>query len=470
MTARCFSWWRECHGILFYWSVIFWVLGTVTVSTEPIKPVISRIFLQEGKTLISYGDYVRIGDNVVFSLPISDLAKGNTQLVTVPTSLVDWTATERYSHAVHAAHYASTRGEADFVGVSRTVAEALNEIAFTADVEQRRTLARDTRMRLLSWTASHYGYRENEVHEIVALLDEAIAWPNRPNTDGSLNLQFVATTLRPPTAPLLPDPTLREVIVQAVTAAQLTPVPAERLSLLQTMVDLLKYPRSTLPSEWRLGQLDVLSRDLQAELHTSQEYSVLGRRVLAEAAVNAARADVRGVESLVEEMHAYDAQLGHGRPDFMYALLGAVDARLAEARSLRLERDRWLVRVDVLRDYERTVEWALKPFERSEEMLDDVRLLAGPLPHRLEGLVDRLTETVATLERMDPPHEVEQAHELYRHAVLLALGAVRGRHEAVQSGKLALAWAAASAAAGSLLLFERATEELESALNLPELN
>ena len=45
-----------------------------------------------------------------------------------------------------------------------------------------------------------------------------------------------------------------------------------------------------------------------------------------------------------------------------------------------------------------------------------------------------------------------------------------GRHQAVQSGDLEAAWAAASAAAGSLMLFERATEELDRTLIPPELN
>ena len=470
MPSHWSPWYGTECGTLSAWTVIVCLLCGATATAESRQPVISRIFLHQGKTLVSYGDYVRIGDRVVFSLPVSDLMQGNTQLVTVPASVVDWSTTERYADAARAAHYASTRGEADFLRLSGGVAEVLNEIAFSDDLEQRRTLARDARHRLLEWTVAHYDYRDDDVHEIVALLDEAISWPNAGSADGSLSLGLVATTLRPARMSLLPPPTLQEIIVQAVTAAHLTPVPAERLSVLQTVVGLLNDSSSELPPEWRLGLLTAVSRELKSERHTSREYAALGRRVLVQAAVNAARADVRGVKLILEEMHAVDAGLGYGRPGFMSALVGAVDARLAAAQSLRLQRDRWLVRVDVFREYQREVARALTLFTRSGEMLDDVRLLAGPSPGRLGGLGEQLASAAAALARMDPPLEAQQVHELYRQAVLLAVEAVRGRYKAVQTGELAAAWTAASAAAGSLLLFERATEELDGVLTLPELN
>ena len=459
----------RCRTVL-AWSVISCLLAPRAVTAEPSQTVVSRIFLQQGETLVAYGGYVRVGDRVVFSLPVSNLIRAHTQLVTVPASVVDWTATEQYAQAARASLYAATRGEADFVRLSAEVAETLNQIAFSPDPGRRRTLARDARRLLVSWTAANHGYREHDIHEVVALLDEAIATPGAPTSIDGLNLRLVGTTMRPPRVPLLPLPSLQEIVAKALAAARLTTVPAERLSVLQTVVRLLDDPSSALPDEWRQDRSAEVHRELRAELQTSRGYAALGRRALAEADTYAGRADVRGVQSIRDEMLAHDAQLGHGRPDFMSALVAAVDARLAAARSLRLARDRWSVRVDLFQEYEREVEQALTAFTHAEEMLDDVRLLAGPLPDHLGGLGDRLAELAATLDRMEPPLEVRQAHELYSRAVLLALGAVRGRHEAVQKGELAVAWAAASAAAGSILLFERATAELDGVLMLPELN
>ena len=127
------------------WSLIACMLVSATVTAEPSPPVIYRIFLQQGETVVSYGDYVRVGDRVVFSLPVGDLVQGNTQLVSMPARVVDWTTTGRYADAARAADYVATRGETDFAHLSAQVAGVLNQIAFSGDPEHQRTLARDAR-------------------------------------------------------------------------------------------------------------------------------------------------------------------------------------------------------------------------------------------------------------------------------------------------------------------------------------
>ena len=455
---------------MFAWSLIACVLVSATVTAEPSPPVIYRIFLQHGETVVSYGDYVQVGDRVVFSLPVGDLVQGNTQLVSMPARVVDWTATGRYADAARAANYAATRGEADFAHLSAQVAGVLNQIAFSGDPDHQRSLARDARERLVEWTAAHHGYRAHDIYQVVALLDEAI--PDMRTTDGDdgLSLSLVATTMRPTRTSLLPHPRLTEIIVQAVAAARLTPVPAERLSVLQAVAGLLDDSSSELPGEWRQRRLAAVNRELQAELGVRREYVDLQRTALSQATTYARQADVRGVESVLDEMLARDAVLGRRRPDLMSALVDAVGSRLADARSLRLARDRWLFRVEVFRQYGHDVDDALTEFTRAQEMLDDIRLLAGPSPNSLGGLDARLARAAATLDGTVPPLEVRRVHELYRRAFMLAVGAVGGRHQAVQSGDLEAAWVAASAAAGSLMLFERATEELDRTLIPPEPN
>ena len=117
------------------WSLIACMLVSATVTAEPSPPVIYRIFLQQGETVVSYGDYARVGD----------LVQGNTQLVSMPAHVVDWTTTGRYADAARAADYVATRGETDFAHLSAQVAGVLNQIAFSGDPEHQRTLARDAR-------------------------------------------------------------------------------------------------------------------------------------------------------------------------------------------------------------------------------------------------------------------------------------------------------------------------------------
>ena len=137
--------------------------------------------------------------------------------------------------------------------------------------------------------------------------------------------------------------------MQAVTAARLTPVPAERLSVLQTVVGLLDDPGSELPGEWRLSRLAAVNRELQAELRVHRQYVDLQRTALSQATTYAKQADVQGVESVLDTMLARDTVMGHRRPDLMSALVEVMGLRLADARSLRLAQDASLLRVEVFR-------------------------------------------------------------------------------------------------------------------------
>jgi hypothetical protein len=67
------------------------------------------------------------------------------------------------------------------------------------------------------------------------------------------------------------------------------------------------------------------------------------------------------------------------------------------------------------------------------------------------------------------PDELKPAHALLISSVNLADTAVKTRRQAAVSGELQLAWDASSAAAGSMMLFSRAREDMEAAVRLPEL-
>ena len=122
-----------------------------------------RIFLTDGTTLTSFGDFARVGDRVVFSLPMGELmGQPRLHLATVPADKVDWATTERYREATHAAQYAATRGEDDFAMLSGDIARLLSQIGAVPDPQTRLALAKEARARLAVWPAEHHGYRADE--------------------------------------------------------------------------------------------------------------------------------------------------------------------------------------------------------------------------------------------------------------------------------------------------------------------
>ena len=406
-----------------------------------------RLFLTQGGDLVIRGDYVRVGDRVVFLLPLhEDEALRRSQLVTVPATAVDWDTTGRYAAAVRAARYAAADGPADFRRMSGEVAQALNAIAFTDDPQTRKALAQRTRQRLLDWTEANHGYRVQEVVEIVALLDEAVA----ADTDaaGDLSVSLIATTARPHPLPVLPDPGLQEIIARALTAARLSPVPEERLAILHAAVATLDDPHSAVGAEWRAVTRVIAARDLDAEARSVAAYAELRRSALAAAAGHARRADVRGVRSVLDAVHARDNELGGRNPDQLTSLLVALDVHLAAAR----------------------VKTAMDRFAAARAALDDMRLVAGPSFAVLASLERRLQDAADDLASHAPPVEIRPSHDLLKQAFRLAAGAAQQRLQAVQYADPRVAWDSAAAAAGALMLFDHAAAMLDRSLPQTEPN
>jgi hypothetical protein len=117
-----------------------------------------RVFLVDGRSLTSYGEWNRVGDRVVFSLPLSNQVAPDLQLVTLGADRVDWTRTERYAHTVRTVHYASTRAEDDYAQFSNQIAAALTSVAKEPDASRRLALAEGARGALAEWPRQHYGY------------------------------------------------------------------------------------------------------------------------------------------------------------------------------------------------------------------------------------------------------------------------------------------------------------------------
>src|SRR5262249_47988949 len=277
-------------------------------------------------------------------------------------------------------------------------------------------------------------------------------------TKGATNVELspVANMADPPSVPMLPPPSARETVEQAMRAAALAPDAAERTSLLRSIEKALGSFDGRTP--WVAALRARAGASLALEERTDRAYSALIRDSLQLADRYARNAAVTGVERVVRRVLREDDRLGQRRPNEVAAALATLDATLDSARRLRLARDSFAARAAVLRAYQLAIAQPLEAMRISRPALDEIRRLAGPAQLRLQRLSARPA----------PPAEElaggagggAPAHDRRRSAAALAGGAADVGLKAMASGNMQDAWDASSAAAGALMLFDRAIEEL----------
>jgi hypothetical protein len=433
------------------------------------EAMLLRVYLADGSAIVSYGEYARVGERVVFSMPLGGEPESpGLQLVNLPASVVDWDRTARYADSARAAHYAGTQGESDYAQLTAGVARTLNDISVATNDKARLQLALSARRELEQWPSRHHGYRAADVREILGILDEVIAELRAAAGETRFDLNLVATAEIVPPVPLLPPPNLQDSIGQAMTVARLSDVPADRISLLSAIVGTLNRNRTKLPAAWidqrRREALDAIA----AEARYERAYGRLTEQMIHAASAAAERADVVKVEALLKEVARRDEQLGYRRPVEVSGLLVALQVRLEVARGLRLSRDRWLLQRPAVLAYQSAIKTGLDDFSRSRSPLDAIRRLAGPDASVLTSLAVRLDTAIRRLEAIRPPEELSGAHALLVSAAKLAANAVNVRREAIRSGDIAVAWDASAAAAGAMMLFSKARGDMDSVTDYPQ--
>lgn len=432
-----------------------------------------RLFLTDGTSVVSYGEFARLDDRVIFSMPVGGpREQPRLHVVTLAASMVDWVRTDQYTLSARAQWYANARGEDDFQLLSAEVARILNEVALLPDRRRGLEIAEHARKVLADWPRTHFGYRQAEVREIVALLDESISGLRASLGMTSFDLAFVATAVDDtPYVALLDAPDAAEQLAQAFHMAALTERAADRVALLQAALLLLDESGADLPREdvrrWR----DDVEGRIRRELAVDAAYASLSRRLMATTTRAAAAADVPGVEKALGELRRQDERLGRGRPETVDALRASIQSQLDAARVLRLRRDRWLVRRELYASYQKTVGEDLRRLSRMQQALESIRKLEGPTPSSLTSLRDLLQGGADRLERVGAgvPQDVRDSHSMLVNAWRFAERAVHARSAAVSSGNLAVAWEASSAAAGALLMLERAQRDIAALMELPRL-
>ena len=303
-----------------------------------------------------------------------------------------------------------------------------------------------------------------------ALLDDAVGELRVAAGLPRVDLSLVATAVPlPPNVPELPPPTLRESIEQAFRAASVVDDPTERVSLLEAIVGSVA-PEPASASE---KELDVVTPqsgvggagpgvqnrpDIQRSRVSGHQH---GRRAVK-------RADVGGIERLVASVLKTDDRLGRRRPQMTAALLATLDGRLDAARRLRLARDAWALRRDALVDYQQRIRAATNGCAAPSPASSKSASCRGRSPmcdaadgarhRRVEGTEER---PVPGRGRRDPQHVGQR--RAARHSRRLVSAA---RDHGVDMNK---AWEASAAAAGALLMLERAQEDLRKLMTPPGL-
>ena len=446
------------------------VLITAGPSAAADDATLFRVFMKDGTALVSYGEFARVGDRIVFSMPAAATPNPPLHLVNVSAEHVDWDRTDRYSESARAAQYLATRAESDYLALSGEIIRTLEAVGTTDDISRRLQIVERARRTLADWPANHYNYRSAEVLQMLQMLDEAIADLRAASGAARFSLNLSAFVQLPPLRePLLPPPTAQDALHQMMIVAQLSESPEERKLALSTALAGFDRDAAALPPEWTRDMRAAAREQLDLEIAHDRSYRGLSETTLTLARQRAKAADVRGIQQLVDRIHQRDALLGGKRPDVVLALVREVERSLDAARQLRLERDRWAMRTPAFRRYRQDMTATLDLFARLKPALEDIKALSGSTAGTLVTMHRVVSQLVKLTDAIEPPGELTAAHALLVSAAQLADNAARIRREATLAADIARAWDASSAAAGALMLGARAHAEMQAVFRIPQL-
>ena len=298
-----------------------------------------RLFLKDGTSVVSYGEFARLDDRVVFSMATGGDAVPRLHAATLPASAIDWARTDQHAASTRYQRYVQTRAEKDFQHLSDGVAGVLSEVLLTTDRIRTIEVAQQARATLAAWPREHYGYRQKDVREILSFLDEVISDLRAAAGMTSFDVALVAARPEVVLEPLTTMPSLREQIDQVFRVASLTELSSERVAFLQTALVLLDEAGSTISPTEAAALRRLAETGIREEEVIDVRYRDRARRLMSDATRGAERARISDVQRVLNRIPREDARLGERRPEMVHALRASVQAQLDAARRLRLLRD-----------------------------------------------------------------------------------------------------------------------------------
>lgn len=447
-------------------AVLFMMLAVLCVHRAAAgtvqDPLLLRLFLNDGGTLVSYGEFTRTPDLVVFSMPVGGpIVEPHLQLVSLPATAIDWELTDSLAATTRYHHFAATRGEEEFRQLTDGVATTLNLIAASTEPAQALELASRARTALLRWPADHFGYRARDVDEIVGLLDESIAGLRARLGVGAFDVSLTARTAVKTVGPPLPPLTPEALLNGMLAAARVSPRAADRMVLLQAAMRYLDEARAALP-RLALDKRRILRDQIRDEQRTDARYAKWSAGLLRQATRAAARGRTREAEAAAMRVIEDDRRMGQRRPEAVGALLAAVRQKADEASAVRLQLDRRELHRSLYAQYERAAGPFLKQIEKLQPALVAIRHREGPSATALSRWLNSLEGGARMLERQQPPAGLAAPHGMLVGAWHMAVQALTSRRSAVAAADQALAAQASSAASGALMLIASAQREFHA--------
>ncbi len=447
-------------------------LGTTAHVRAQTPTVWFRIFLTDGQVIAAHGEFTRVDDHVVVQVPVAFAADGapTTRAVTISAAAVDWAKTDTYREAVRRAQFEATGGARAYAAFSEEVAATLRDVALIPDPLERIRRLESARARLADWPAAHHGYRADDVASTLSVVDDLLNGMRAAAGQQAFTLAITSTTAEaragaPPT-PLLPPPSLREVIQQALGLASRVTDPAERIELLRVAAARLDDVDGV-KEDWVRQARSTVRRQIRHEQRVSTAYARLRDWTIERTARLLAMADVRGLMKLRGEVRTRDAKLRGQRPAELAALLATLDVRLDAARRHRLLLERWAERRPALEQYAAVMQRHVGGGLSLTRALEEVKALSGPDAALLTRAEGQLAGSRVEADLVVVPDEARTLQQVWLSTQELAARALRVRRAAMRSGDMQQAWEASAAAAGALLLLQQLRDDLAALVRPP---
>jgi len=426
------------------------------------------LVLKEGSVIYSYGEYAEINGRIMFPLPFDDSEAPAVQAVSLRSSAIDPEATQMAAESVRAARYALTHGEADFALLGQEVTAMLNGVPM-AEPAFRVALLEMARRRLIEWPPAHHGYRARDVSEVVGVLDEVLGQFRATAGADRFDLSLVAPAEPARAGVTFRQPTLVDLLGNAMKLVGVLDVVAERTAVLRATAEAFDRHQGELPPVWLAAGNRFVSGMLRSETRLDTTYRELTGNTIKSGLHAASLGEVDALLRLRSELIARDKRLGGQRPDVISATMEALDAQFAIAAQTRVQRDQWLLRIETFRAYAYLVEPALRRFAAVRSELQRIQ------QHSNDGgssKILKLWETANSLSRVleggRPPEPLTEAHGLLVTAARLAAVAAEGWVNAKGSRRTGTMTDASAAAAGALMTFDRGRRALQASLRPPE--
>lgn len=440
-------------------------VARVDVGTASSTPLF-RVFLTNGTALVCWGEYARVGDRVVLTVPIGTGARTAYEFVSIPVDRIDMVKTERYAEAVRAAQFAATRGKAEFAELSDRLSAQLSALAFMPDPKVRLASAEQARQQLIDWAAGSHGYKAKEVQQMLQMFDSAIVDLRAAAGESRFSINLSADTMPPAPVALRGAPTAAETVQMAIRAAAVADSDDVRRSLLNRA----RAVAASLPNrDEKSAKLKAaVDRELAAAMRIEITYRRLVHDIQDLAAKAVDRGDVLAIDALRERVLRTDRLMGRQRKDEVRALLETLDREKDAAAQQRLVLDHWEALRGEILEYQKDSAGLVKALEGLTRVVTAIQKMSGP-PLTEIVTAERQTKAVSALyANLVAPESVAVAHSLLGLAVEQTDQAVRARRRAVEARDLSVAKDASALAADALERLKQARSALTTALKPPK--